>query len=162
MLRSLFILIVGLCTARSALADCCVPLSVEVSGVRTSEGRSILKVRIENRGTSAITIGPAQNPWIGPAMIKVVAMRLPSGASVVNKSRAVIDPSLVSEQLPAGRKLEDVVDLDEMYPEVAAEIRRGKDDVIVFWTYRFSGSDMESERLGGWVLFKASARSREK
>lgn len=158
MIRSLFLLIVSLCTASSALANCCVPLSVVVSSAHTREGRPILKVTVENGGTSAISIGPSQNPWIGPGMIIVAGMRLPSGAIIANKSRAVIDPRLDSERLPAGGKVEDVVYLDEMYPEVAAEIRRGKEDIIIFWTYRFSGSDIESERLGGWTLFRASAR----
>lgn len=91
-------------------------------------------------------------------MIKIVAMRLASGTGVVNESRAVVDSRLVSERLPAGGRLEDVVYLDEMYPEIAAEIRRGKEDIIVFWTYRFSDTDMESERFGGWVLFPAAER----
>lgn len=83
MIRSLFDLILGLCTACSALANCCVPLTVDVTGARTGEGRPILKVRIENQGTSTISIGPAQNAWIGPGMIKVVAMRLGSGSSIL-------------------------------------------------------------------------------
>lgn len=158
MIRSIFFLIVALCAVSSARADCCVSLSMEVSSARSEEGRPILKVVIENRGASAISIGPAQNPWVGPAMIKVVAMRLPSGAIVQNTSRAVIDPRLDSEDLRAGGKLEDVVYLDQMYPEAAAEIRRAKEDIILFWTYQFSSSDMRSERFGGWVLFKALAR----
>lgn len=158
MIRSMVLCLIGLCAVSSAQADCCVPLSMEVSSARSDEGRPILKVMIENRGTSAITIGPAQNPWVGPAMIKVVAMRLPSGAIVQNKSRAVIDPRLASEDLRAGEKLEDVVYLDQMYPEVAAEIRRAKEEIILFWTYQFSGSEMKSERLGGWVLFRASSK----
>jgi hypothetical protein len=70
----------------------------------------------------------------------------------------VIDPRLDSEDLRPGGKLEDVVYLDQMYPEIAAEIRRAKEDIVLFWTYQFSGSAMSSERFGGWVLFKASAR----
>jgi hypothetical protein len=85
-------------------------------------------------------------------------MRLPSGAIVQNKSKAVIDPRLDSEDLRSGGKLEDVVYLDEMYPEVAAEIRLAKEDIILFWTYQFSSSEMKSERFGGWVFFKASIR----
>lgn len=158
MIRIILLLIVALCTVPSARADCCVPLSVAVSSARSDEGRPILKVAIENRGGSAISIGPEQNPWVGPAMIKIVAMRLPSGAIIQNKSRAVIDPRLDSEDLRPGGKLEDEVHLDEMYPEIAAEIRRAKEDIILFWTYQFSGSVTRSERFGGWVLFKASGR----
>jgi hypothetical protein len=54
--------------------------------------------------------------------------------------------------------MEGVIYLVEMYPEVAADIRRAKEDVILFWTYQFSDSEMKSERFGGWTLFKASAR----
>lgn len=158
MIRSILLLIVALLAVPSARAGCCVALSMEVSSARSEDGRPILKVTIENRGTSAISIGPAQNPWVGPAMIKVVAMRLPSGTIVQNESRAVIDPRLDSEDLRAGGKLEDVVYLDQMYPEVATAIRRAKEDIILFWTYQFSGSEMKSERFGGWVLFKALAR----
>ena len=158
MIKSALLLILALYAVSSVRADCCVPLSVAVSSNRSEEGRPVLKVTIENRGTSAIAIGPAQNPWLGPGMIKVVAMRLPSGAIVQNKSRAVIDPGLDSEDLRAGEKLEDLVYLDQMYPEIAAEVRRAKEDIILFWMYQFSGSDMKSERFGGWLLFNASVR----
>lgn len=158
MIRSILLLIMALCAAPLTWADCCVPLAMQVSSARSNEGRPTLKVIIENRGTSTISIGPAQNPWVGPAMIKVVAMRLPSGVIVQNRSRAVIDPRLDSEDLRSGEKLEDVVYLDQMYPEVAAEIRRAKEDIILFWTYQFSGSEVKSERFGGWVLFKPSPR----
>lgn len=55
----------------------------------------------------------------------------------------------------AGRgKFEDVVYLDQMYPEVAAEIGRVKEDIILFWTYQFSRSEVKSERFGGWLLLR--------
>jgi hypothetical protein len=144
-------------TSQVSAADrvvCCTPIAVNVSSAYAQDGAPILKVTIRNNGTSAIRLGPGDNPWIGPQMIKAVGMVLPDGRPILNKTRAVIEPSPLSESLLPGQSLDDVVNLDEMYPEIAGEIRRGvAREVMVFWTYRLLGADAASERIGGWVLF---------
>jgi hypothetical protein len=86
-------------------------------------------------------------------MIQLVAMRIPDGVVVLNKERAVLDPTPAELMLAPGASEIGNVKLEDVYPELLAELRVGRRDVVLFWTYQMRLiDDRLSERVGGWLL----------
>jgi hypothetical protein len=80
-------------------------------------------------------------------------MRIPDGAVILNKERAVLDPSPAEVVLAPGASKTNDVRLEYVYPELLAELRVGRRDLILFWTYQMEMIDERlSKRVGGWLL----------
>jgi hypothetical protein len=57
--------------------------------------------------------------------------------------------------LPAGESLQYDVPVDELYHELAVELRKGKGEIVLFWTYQLTTLDSrKSERVGGWLTIR--------
>lgn len=146
------------CVPSYAAGDpkCCVPVKLDVHPQWTSKGRLELAITLTNTGEKPLRFSKGSGPWVGPEQIRLVAIILPWGDPIVNKEQALRDPHLGSMELAPGEAEQHSVAIDDIYPELAAELRNGKSDVVLFWTYQLMTSDSaQSERVGGWLMFPA-------
>ncbi|HEY0722462.1 MAG TPA: hypothetical protein VGD41_00405, partial [Pyrinomonadaceae bacterium] len=68
------------------------------------------------------------------------------------------DPPLGFMELAPGKSEQHEVAVEHIYPELAAELRKGQTDVVLFWTYRLTAADStQSERVGGWLSLPAKS-----
>jgi hypothetical protein len=80
-------------------------------------------------------------------------MSIPDGAVIVNKERALLDPVLQEVELASGASKVSGVNLEDVYPELYAELRVGRREFVLFWTYEMELIDGRlSERVGGWLI----------
>lgn len=154
-------LVVLICVPFYASGDpkCCVPIKLDVSPQWTSEGRLELAIKLTNIGEKPLHFSKGAGPWVGPEQIRLVAIILPWGDPIVNKEQALRDPHLGFMELAPGEAEQHSVLIDDIYPELAAELRKGKTDVVLFWTYQLTTSDStQSERVGGWLTLTAKKK----
>lgn len=147
-------LIVLLCMSLHAFADtsCCVPIRMDINAKQLSGNRIALAIKLTNTGKESLRFSNGFGPWAGPGQVKLVAIKLPGGEPIDNQLRAMMDPALGPVDLAPGKALEYDVPLDEIYRELAVELRKGKGDVVLFWTYQLTTLDSKkSERVGGWL-----------
>lgn len=144
-------------SATAPKPKCCVPIEISVTRDAASVRGTKLNVKLTNRSMRSIEVGPVQSPWAGPSMLKVIGVRLPQGTPIENKLSAIVEPSPISESLAPNASVSDQIDLSDMYPEVAKAILDGRQDLVLFWTYKFKFLDgEESEQLAGWLFVKSS------
>ncbi len=145
-----------LCVSLRVLGDtgCCVPIRLDVSA-KLSDSRPALTIKLTNTGTESLRFSNGFGPWAGPGQIRLIAIRLPGGEPIDNQLRAMVDPALGPVDLPAGESLQYDVPVDELYHELAVELRKGKGEIVLFWTYQLTTLDSrKSERVGGWLTIR--------
>lgn len=148
---SLFVLL-GLSLSVFADTSCCVPIRLDINAKQLSGNRVALNIKLTNTGNELLRFSNGFGPWAGPGQVKLVAMKLPGGEPIDNQMRAMVDPALGPVDLGPGKALEYDVPLDELYRELAVELRKGKGEVVLFWTYQLNTLDSKkSERVGGWL-----------
>jgi hypothetical protein len=126
-------------------------------------GKPVLSIRVTNRSAEAITFDIGMGPWIGPRMIQLVAIRIPSGSHIVNEEAALLDAQPGEVNLKPGASEANIVYLEEVYPELVAELRRGRRDLVLFWTFEMRLNDGRlSERVGGWLLLPKDSITKKK
>lgn len=136
--------------------SCCVPISVTVTPKVEPNKPPALSIKITNTGTGPLSFSIGSGPWAGPDQIRLVAMLLPSGRVIPNELQSIRDPRFGDIKLAPGGFEEHQVPLESVYPELTAELRKQRQEVVLFWTYQLSTSDSRlSERVGGWLVFPA-------
>jgi len=149
-IASVILLCLPLCAASDS--KCCVPIKLDVTPQKTADGRMELTIKLTNTGEKPLRFSKGAGPWAGADQIRLVAMRLPGGDSIVNKTQALRDPPLGFLELAPGQSEQHSVLVDHIYPELAVELRKGSTDLVLFWTYQLTTSDsLLSERVGGWL-----------
>lgn len=147
-------LVILLCMSLNAFAEtsCCVPIRLDINAKQLSGDRMALTIKLTNTGKESLRFSNGFGPWAGPGQVRLVAIKLPGGEPIDNQLRAMVDPALGPVDLAPGKGLEYDVPLDELYRELAIERRKGKGDVVLFWTYQLITLDSKrSERVGGWL-----------
>jgi hypothetical protein len=143
--------------ASAADPKCCVPIKLDVTPQWTTRGLE-LAIRLTNTGKKPLRFSKGSGPWVGPEQIRLVAITLPWGEPIVNKEQALLDPHLGLMELAPGKAEHHSVLIENIYPELAAELLKGKTDVVLFWTYQLSTADLtQSERVGGWLSLPAKS-----
>lgn len=150
-------LVVLVCTPLYASADpkCCVPIKLDVTPQWTPQGRLELAIKLTNTGEKPLRFSKGAGPWVGSEQVRLVAIKLPWGDPIVNETQALRDPPLGFMELALGTAEQHSVLIDHIYPELAAELRKGKTDVVLFWTYQLISDSTQSERVGGWLPLTA-------
>jgi hypothetical protein len=134
---------------------CCVPIKLDVTPQWTAQGLE-LSIKLTNTGEKRLRFSKGAGPWAGADQIRLIAMKLPWGDPIVNKEQALRDPPLGFMELAPGKSEQHEVAVEHIYPELAAELRKGQTDVVLFWTYRLTAADStQSERVGGWLSLPA-------
>ena len=134
---------------------CCVPSKVEVTPQWVAQGLE-LSIKLTNASEKPLRFSKGAGPWAGADQIRLVAIRLPWGDPILNKEQALRDPPLGFMELAPGKSEQHSVAVEHIYPELAAELRKGQTDVVLFWTYRLTTADStQSERVGGWLAIPA-------
>jgi hypothetical protein len=140
--------------------ECCVKVQLNVSETDLPNNRLGLKIRMTNTGSDTLRFSNGVGPWAGLRKIKLVAIRLPGGEPIDNQLRAIIDPELGPKEIAPKQSLEYDVPLDELYHELAVELRKGSGEFVLFWTYELVTLDeRKSDRLGGWLMISAKKKS---
>jgi hypothetical protein len=136
----------------------CVEIAIEVTAVSKSPGKPAVGVRLTNRGRDTLKIRFGEGPWLD--RLKLVAIDLPTGDPIPSGSKALVNPAPEIIELKPGESEAHAVALDEFYPELASELRRGSREIMLYWTFQLVTEDRRSsERLAGWIQFKASAKN---
>jgi len=135
--------------------SCCVAIRLDISSKQLSKDRLALTIKLTNTGKETLRFSKGFGPWAGPAQVRLVAIKLPGGEPIDNQLRAMVEPALGPVDLAPGKALEYDVPLDEIYYELAQELRKGKEDIVLFWTYQLTTLDSKrSERVGGWLTVR--------
>jgi len=136
---------------------CCVPIKLDVAPEWAAQGLE-LSIRLTNTAERPLRFSKGSGPWAGPHQIRLVAIKLPFGDPILNKEQALRDPPLGFMELAPGKSEQHSVAIEDIYPELATELRKGKTDVVLFWTYQLTAADStQSERVGGWVALPAKS-----
>jgi len=150
---SISLVCVPLCV--SADPKCCVPIKLDVAPQWTSKGLE-LAIKLTNTGEKPLRFSKGAGPWVGAEQIRLVAIKLPWGDPIVNERQALRDPPLGFMELAPGKAEQHSVLIEHIYPELATELRQGKADIVLFWTYQLTTADStQSERVGGWLSVPA-------
>lgn len=138
-----------------AETDCCIPIRLDVNTKSVSKDRLALSIRLTNTGDQVLRFSNGFGPWAGARQITLVAIKLPGGEPIPNQLRAMVDPALGMVEIQPGKAVQYDVPIDELYHELAAELRKGKSDIVLFWTYQLETWDSKkSERVGGWLMIQ--------
>lgn len=142
-----------LCVPLWASADpkCCIPIKLNVTPQWTAKGLE-LAIKLTNTGEKPLRFSKGAGPWVGAEQIRLVAIKLPWGDPIVNERQALRDPPLGFMELAPGKAEQHSVLIEHLYPELATELRHGKTEIVLFWTYQLTTADStQSERVGGWL-----------
>jgi hypothetical protein len=137
---------------------CCVQIKLDVAPQWTPRGLE-LSIKLTNTGQKPLRFSKGAGPWAGADQIRLVAIKLPWGDPILNKEQALRDPPLGFMELAPGKFEQHIVAIEDIYPELSAELRKGETDVVLFWTYRLTAADSTpSERVGGWLALPAKSQ----
>jgi hypothetical protein len=156
---TLLLALIGMGAHAAENAKCCVPIAVTVTPKIAPDRPPALNIKITNTGAAPLSFSIGSGPWIGPDQIRLVAMLLPSGRVIPNEMQSIRDPRSGEITLPPGGSEERQVPLESVYPELTAELRKQREDIVLFWTYQLYDSDSgQSERVGGWLRLSSPGR----
>jgi hypothetical protein len=137
---------------------CCVPIRLEVTPKNLAGNRLALSIKLTNTGTESVRFSNGFGPWAGPGQIQLIAIKLPGSEPIPNQLRAMVDPVLGFSEIEPGKALQYDVPVDELYRELALELKRRKSDIVLFWTYQLeTANSKRSERVGGWLMLPKPA-----
>ena len=147
---------------RGQEAKCCVNIQLDVRRQSTEGGVEGLSISLKNVGSRPLRFSAGDGPWLGINQIQLVAVVVPGGEPIRNELMAAMDPQMGFIELAPGESKRHVVAIEHLYPELQAELSKGRSDIVLFWTYHLSTAEgQKSERLGGWLMFP-SKRSEPK
>lgn len=136
---------------------CCVSIKLDVTPKWAAQGLE-LSIQLTNTGEKPLRFSKGAGPWAGADQIRLVAIKLPWGDPILNKEQALRDPPLGFMELAPGKAEQHTVAVEQIYPELSAELRKGQTDLVLFWTYRLTAADStQSERVGGWLALPAKS-----
>ncbi len=136
-------------------------LLLDVALESPAGGMYQLKLRVTNTSSEPITIYDTDLPWITPNQLVFVsrAYRTNARRTLLPKFTPMEDYARISNELAPGQSLEDVIDLNIMFPTLT-EIT-GKSNVRVEWVCRSKRLTFRCKegRGGNFVITKHEPRS---
>lgn len=140
----------------SAAGDAACGISVVVRTRSTPDW--FLEFALTNETSEPLTFYRHALPWVGYYSILLVAVRLDSMASVLERSTPVDDPVTGSVTIQPAQVLTGEIILRRHFPSFAAAL--AERDVIIFWSCQVTPIDRNPlPRLAGAVLFPGAISS---
>jgi hypothetical protein len=125
---------------------------VVVSAEPSAESAYRLRFSMRSNGARPVNAYVSDLPWGNVSSLTLIALVV--GGSHISREGPLDDPDTATTQLAAGATLTGEVDLATALPGL--ERLAAKQEVVVFWSYRFSTvSGQRDVRTGGGCSFFA-------